>query len=1225
MSNGSTRLALAALLAASFSVVGSAPIAVSAATSTSVGSSTEARAFQHSAADKVAYLHDGSLLVGYYDPTGPGQGIIKHVTNPTSATPTSTQVDTITAGSEVTFYTLPSTNSTEIWIGIGSELTGGTQQEQVQYGTYDGSSFTWSAVTTVPGSLTSGRQDPTITWTGTYLITSWWDDTLGGNTDTVFYNWTATKDGTSGWNVVAKSGTTATAAAIKSGTSSPATLAGATSNDYNLTSGAAPVASDVFEFGKGTANSDVRSVSAVVQKTGNIAAPTNPSDTSITYTVTTGGAPAIGDVFTFGTDVRTVSAVSVVASTYTLTVAALVSAHAMGDPATGPYTLTVGSLTHVHAAGETVTTAASSAGATSITYNLSSGDVPLTNDMFQIGTAISNDGTVTCGTVTTPACDADFSQATVTGTGPYTLTFASGLSHGHAVGEPIRIAASQLTPTKPNSVQVAIRHSSKLGATIAVYGAYCKIYSRTLLDSKSPLPANWTAQSAFDLGDDCENNFGGPQIAIDEANGNIHVFKAITNWNGATTPGIAYWLGTPDGAPMVSGIVSWSSRLVIDPTTTAGGPTYCAAQCNPPDIAGAVDANGRVYVYWATNITGGAIKFATLDSPYTTPSAIGTVATTGSDPHYPHVPGLAPLTRGYVPLFYESGSGTYNIMLTALDTMPPTVPTGLTGTSTTKPSVILNWTASTDTIDGVSGYSIYRADHGSVPLATVSGTTLTYTDSTVVQLTSYSFTVDAFDAAGNHSAQSAAAIVNTPDSSPPSVPTGLTATFVASTPQVNLAWNASTDNVAVTGYTIYRNGSVLTTVSGSTLTYADTAITVSATYVYTVDAFDAAGNHSAQSASAAVNPGVYTAMPPKRLLDTRNTGSKLGPGGSMNLVIADTNGVPANASAVILNVTAVDETTAGFFTVYPTGATLPTASNLNWVAGETVPNLVSVGLGAGGKVTIYNGLGMADAVVDLEGYFAPSAGGTAGQFVPVVPARITDTRASSGQPNHGLTLIGGTTLNVQVTGVGGIPANGVTAVVLNTTVTDTTSAGFLTVFPTGAGLPVASNLNWMAGVTVPNRVIVPVGTGGKVSFYNGLGSADLIVDVNGYFTDSTGTGASFVPLTPSRIVDTRMGGAAPLGPSATMTVTVAGNGGVPATGAKAVVLNVTVVNPTGASALTVWPSDAVGRPLASDLNFTAGQTVPNLVVVKLSANGQIDIFNAFGTTNVIVDVVGWYG
>ncbi len=144
-----------------------------------------------------------------------------------------------------------------------------------------------------------------------------------------------------------------------------------------------------------------------------------------------------------------------------------------------------------------------------------------------------------------------------------------------------------------------------------------------------------------------------------------------------------------------------------------------------------------------------------------------------------------------------------------------------------------------------------------------------------------------------------------------------------------------------------------------------------------------------------------------------------------------------------------------------------------------------------------------------------------------------------------------------------------------------------------------------------------------MSFYNGLGSADLIVDVNGYFTDSSGAGASFVPLTPTRIVDTRTGGST-LGPGATMTVTVAGNGGVPATGAKGVVLNVTVVNPTAASALTVWSGGGT-RPVSSDLNFVLRQTVPNLVVVNLSATGQIDIFNAFGSTNVIVDIVGWYG
>ena len=384
-----------------------------------------------------------------------------------------------------------------------------------------------------------------------------------------------------------------------------------------------------------------------------------------------------------------------------------------------------------------------------------------------------------------------------------------------------------------------------------------------------------------------------------------------------------------------------------------------------------------------------------------------------------------------------------------------------------------------------------------------------------------------------------------------------------------------------------------------------------------------------------LTPGsVYTAVTPVRLLDTRNGGT-LGSGGSLNLTIGGRTfgsvSVPANASAVVLNVTATNESAAGFFTVYPTGGGLPTASNLNFAARETVPNLVSVGLGSGGQITIYNGVGSADAVVDLEGYYAPSSGGTAGELVAVVPARITDTRTGSGQSNAGMTLGAGATLDVQVTGVGGIPP-GVRAVVMNVTATNTSAAGFFTVYPTGIGQrPLASNLNWTAGVTVPNRVIVPVGSGGKVSFYNGVGSADLIVDVNGYFTSSSSSGASFRPLTPTRIVDTRNstgGFSSPLGQGAPMVVTVAGNGGVPsmasATPPTAVVLNVTVDGATMASDLVVWP-DGGSRPVASDLNFVAGQTVPNLVIVKLSATGKIDISNDFGSTSVIVDVVGWYG
>src|SRR5207237_1358774 len=126
----------------------------------------------------------------------------------------------------------------------------------------------------------------------------------------------------------------------------------------------------------------------------------------------------------------------------------------------------------------------------------------------------------------------------------------------------------------------------------------------------------------------------------------------------------------------------------------------------------------------------------------------------------------------------------------------------------------------------------------------------TFADTTVVASTTYSYTIDAFDAASNHSARSTAATATTPavpDTLAPSVPTGVAA--AAGPPgEVDVQWSASTDNVAVTGYTVYRNGAAVGTTAG--LTYADTGLGHGFTYTYAVDAFDAGGNHSVKSASA---------------------------------------------------------------------------------------------------------------------------------------------------------------------------------------------------------------------------------------------------------------------------------------------------------------------------------------------------------------------------------------
>src|SRR5207245_1239764 len=212
---------------------------------------------------------------------------------------------------------------------------------------------------------------------------------------------------------------------------------------------------------------------------------------------------------------------------------------------------------------------------------------------------------------------------------------------------------------------------------------------------------------------------------------------------------------------------------------------------------------------------------------------------------------------------------------------------------------------------------------------------------------------------------------------------------------------------------------------------------------------------------------------------------------------------------------------------------------------------------------------------------------------PLVPGRLMDTRSSlGGSP----TLTAGQTVNLQVTGKQNVPATGVSAVVLNVTATGPTASGYLTVFPGGGVQPVASNVNFVPGQTVPNRVVVKVGANGQVSIFNFAGRTDVVVDVGGWFTDgsdATATGGQFTGMTPTRILDTRSSTAVAGG--TTIAVQVAGQGGLPATGVSAVVLNVTVTDTTRASYLTVWP-DGTTRPVASDLNWVAGQTAPNLVV-----------------------------
>ncbi|HRE00981.1 MAG TPA: hypothetical protein PLV68_06750, partial [Ilumatobacteraceae bacterium] len=328
---------------------------------------------------------------------------------------------------------------------------------------------------------------------------------------------------------------------------------------------------------------------------------------------------------------------------------------------------------------------------------------------------------------------------------------------------------------------------------------------------------------------------------------------------------------------------------------------------------------------------------------------------------------------------------------------------------------------------------------------------------------------------------------------------------------------------------------------------------------------------------------------------------------------------------MVLNVTVDQPTVGSFLTVWPTGAPRPNASNLNYRADQTVPNLVTAQLGLDGKVSIFNAAGSAHVIADVAGWFPAISG-----FAPMQPSRLADTRADGetvdGRGARSGALGSGTVLDVQVTGRARVPADA-TAVVVNVTAVTPTTASYLTVWPTGAPRPWASNLNLSPGAVRPNLVVARVGEGGQISVFNASGAVDVVVDVAGWFTLNSG----YFALTPARLADTRADGATidglaarsgALAAGGTLTVDVTGRGGVPESGVAAVVLNVTVTEPTASGYLTVWPAGQ-NRPTASNLNFLPAETAPNLVVAQVGADGSVNIFNSAGRTHVVVDVQGW--
>jgi len=417
--------------------------------------------------------------------------------------------------------------------------------------------------------------------------------------------------------------------------------------------------------------------------------------------------------------------------------------------------------------------------------------------------------------------------------------------------------------------------------------------------------------------------------------------------------------------------------------------------------------------------------------------------------------------------------------------------------------------------------------------------------------------------------------------------------------------------------------------TGVTGTFA--AVT-SATAAFTYGAVYPSGGRPQLKLTSYSPGGAITAFNPARVLDTRASGTTVdgqgvgaglqGIGATIEVQVAGRAGVPADASAAVLNVTVTETQAPGYVTVWPCGSTRPTASSLNFVAGSTVANGVISKIGDGGKVCLFVS-NPTQLIVDVAGYFSVGS-----PYAPLLPARVLDTRGTGqtvdGQSQGGGAAALGSVTEVQITGRAEVPGDAAAAV-LNVTVTEATAPGYLTVFPCGSAAPNASSLNYVTGSTVPNNVIAKIGAAGKVCLFTSQ-ATHLIVDVSGYFKP----GSAFQPLLPARVLETRPGqqtvdgqgqGAGLQAANSVVEVQVTGRAGVPA-GAVAAVLNVTVTEAQGPGYVTVWPC-GTDRPTASSLNFDAGSTVANGVIAKVGVGGKVCLFVSNGT-QLIADVAAYF-
>lgn len=369
-------------------------------------------------------------------------------------------------------------------------------------------------------------------------------------------------------------------------------------------------------------------------------------------------------------------------------------------------------------------------------------------------------------------------------------------------------------------------------------------------------------------------------------------------------------------------------------------------------------------------------------------------------------------------------------------------------------------------------------------------------------------------------------------------------------------------------------------------------------------------------------PLSFVPLTPCRVADTRNQtgafgGPELATASIREFVIpSSTCQIPTTAVAYAMNITVVPDGPLGYLSIWPSGQARPVVSTLN-SDGRVKANAAIVPAGANGGVNVYV-TNSTHLIMDVSGYFVPTAISSGLQFFPMAPCRIVDTRAAAGSLG-GPFLAAGTPRDFPVLSSGCNVPSSAQAYSLNFTAVPRGPLSFLTAWPSGQAQPNASTLNATTGTVTANAAIIPAGNGGSVAAY-GSNNTDLIIDINGYFAAAATGGNYFHTLSPCRVVDSRNPiGALPFSGTTTVNVTASGCQS-PAT-AKAFAMNATVV-PTGLLQFLTLSPDGEATPVVSTLNADPNTVTSNLAILPTN-NGSIDAYAA-GTTYLILDIFGYF-